>query len=414
MFCIPCGYNETDSVPIKSPSVLYDKDIQDCSCNNPSPTVPESTPVRNRRLVEIYAKDSGEPLSKVCIQCPRGAAVITQTLLQEGETTFNTAGARYQPNPYICSVCPDPNMYFDLDYQCRCYGGMVMVGEGSIGEKKCIEYMPSISSDYSKVDFHFVSKHGKPYEYIKQIVDSITFSHYYLYAASNCEFARSSTELVGTSCQTLANLCVLTLYDTNSAPCLEFQSIIANKRMTNYHGQEDWKLFMPWLYYLEDADDVVRDRSLQMKMSFWELQDYENFMDFRLVKYSISGEVMGVEKVSDQFMYCRSHSDFVKHKSNKAGWFQFGNTARFENHCNIKSLLEAEMNFYDLYLVDRGRGACDGTEIDGLCMYPIPVLVRNLVDGEVFPNLNSMEADEYNDKHTRRFFFFDNLVRTHH
>jgi meckelin len=411
IYCIPCGYSETDGIPIESTSVLYDKSVQDCTCNNPSLMEPESTPVRSRRLVEIYSQDLGHPLRKDCLQCPKGTAVITQNLLQEGETTFYTAGARFQPNPHICAICPDPNMYFDLDYQCKCFDGMVMVGEGSIGKQKCIQYMPSISSDYSKVDFHFVSQNDKQQGFSKRNVDSIIFSHYYLNAASNCEFARSSTKLVGRSCQILANLCVLTLYDTNSAPCLEFQSIIANKRMTNYHGQESWKLFMPWLYYLEDADDVVQDRSLQMKMSFWELQDYEHYMDFRLVKYSISGELIGVEKVSDQFMYCRAHDDHVKQKSNKAAWFQFGNTVRFENKCNIKSLLESEMYFYDLYLVDRGKDVCVGTELNGLCLYPVPVLVRNLADGEVFPNLNAMEGDEYNDKYTRRFFFFDNLVR---
>ena len=148
-----------------------------------------------------------------------------------------------------------------------------------------------------------------------------------------------------------------------------------------------------------------------MKMSFWELQDYEHYMDFRLFQYSISGELMGITKVSDHFMYCRSHNDYVKQKSDEATWFQFGNTMRMENRCNIKSLLESEMYFYELFLVDRGNDVCTGAELNGLCLYPVPVLVRNLADGDVFPNFNDVEGDEDNDKYTRRFFFFDNLVR---
>ena len=406
--CIPCGGDDS-ALEHADGSISYDVNFKDCVCNNPVPLAPANIPIRNQKVVELYSKETGEPLRKECVPCPKGTAVISQNLIQEGENTFYTAGARFDPDPYTCATCPDPNMLFDLDYQCKCIEGMFFVGEGSIGEQKCIKHMPSISTEYSKVNFHFISQNGERLD--KKSLNSIVLSHHYLHAASNCEFARDSHELVWASCQTLANLCVLTLYDTNSAPCLEFQSIISNKRMSNYHGQEDWKLFMPWLYYLDDADDVGKDQSLQMKVSFWDLKNHQHYMDFRLFKYTIDGDFIGMEKLTDQLIYCSSTSDEIKRNSNEAVWFQFGNTMRLESKCSIKSLIESEMYFYDLYIVDGGINACPGNTVDGLCLYPVPVLLRNLVDGESFPNFNTIEADEYNDVFTRRFFFFDNLVR---
>jgi len=71
-------------------------------------------------------------------------------------------------------------------------------------------------------------------------------------------------------------------------------------------------------------------------------------------------------------------------------------------------LLEKEMFFYDMYIVDNTTESCAGGGIAGFdCLFPIPVLNKNLVkDKNQFPNSNT---DHDDDVYIRRFFLFDNV-----
>jgi len=67
------------------------------------------------------------------------------------------------------------------------------------------------------------------------------------------------------------------------------------------------------------------------------------------------------------------------------------------------------MFFYDMYLVDNDLEAdCTDMEIGGECLYPVPVLIRNLREGSQRPNANFAKKEEVDDTFARRFFLFDN------
>lgn len=399
--CTVCG-NGTDTIVEKRAKAEYDEANGDCTCNNPLPfSRSSSIPVSNRKLIEIYHPETGDPVGKECMQCPENAAVITENLLKPGEQYYSTAGLKIFPNSYECVYCPDPNMYFDTDYECKCVDNFMVVGEASIGPQKCLKHSPTIFSDYHKVQFPFVRERSDSKE-VKQItLNSIVFSHYYLEAASQCEFpSASSLERSFDACQTLANLCVMTYYDDTSIPCRQFQ-FIAKKRMTNYHSQNDWKIVMPWLYYTDEVDNIINDRGIEMTMSLNEQEGYEQKMKFKLVKYRMNGQFVGIEDLTNQLEYC------ITTEQDDTG-LTFGHSFTHEFQCNFESIIKRDMFFYDMYLVDM---YCDDSTNGNNCLYPVPVLNRNYLEKSHFlPNRNQFFGDEINDKYSRRFFLFDNLV----
>ncbi len=425
--CITCGTETEKIITItqgggeeKNVFAEYDDTHGDCTCNNPLPTTnsnPTNTAskaVLNHKLVEIYDVETGEPVRKECVQCPKNTAVITKDVLRSGEeeTYHKTVGAQYILDPYECVRCPDPNMYFDTEYQCKCFEGYMIVGEASIGSQSCIrsDYTPTLSSDYQRVEFPFIRSASASTsatmskdkdEYQDQVtLNSIIFSHYYTQAASQCEFANNyPLERTLNACQTLANLCVMRYYEKTSVPCRQFQSIIADKRRSYYQGQVDWKAKMPWLYYTDEVDNILEDRSIQMTMS------KDRFMKFKLARYSIDGKFLGIEEVGNQFIYCGTAGQGGT--TGDRGWFKFGAGFTHQFQCNLQSLLNAEMSFFDLFLVDEN---CDGKRDNNDCLYPIPVLNENLLTEGTLPNRNQFFGDDYDDSYTRRFFLFDNMV----
>ncbi len=386
----------------------YDETSGRCTCDNPLPvSTSGSKPVSNRKLVETYNPVTGDAVGKECKQCPKNSAVITKDILQNGEEFHITSGLKFLPNPHECVHCPDPSMYFDANYQCKCDNGYMIVGETSIGPQRCLKYTPSYSSNYDKVTFPFIQTDSGSDQGTQLTLNSIIFSHYYLEAASLCEFpASDSIERSLNACQTLANLCVMNYYDKSTEPCSQFQ-YIASKRLSNYHNQGEWKQMMPWLYYDEEVDDIVEDRGIQMSMSFREQEGYEYKLRFKVAKYSLDGKLIGgLEHISNQFVYC---NNIEQYSSDVSSGFRFGFALEFEFQCNINDMMNEEMFFYDLYIED---AECVGSNTDqNDCIYPVPVLNRNYIaERNKLPNQNNYFGDEFDDRYTRRFFLFDNMV----
>ena len=386
-------------------SSSYDIASSECTCNNPSKGPPTGTAIISKKLVEIYDETSGLPIRKDCFICPKGMAVITEELYEEGQNFYITAGRKYTANPYLCVSCPDQNMIFDTSYSCVCTDGYLLTGEASIGEQSCISKNPSISTPgYAKVRFQDPASLGT-YDFT---LESMTMSHLYTKAASECEFYKASTGK--SSCQALGNLCVLTMYDENSPACKQLETI-SQKRLDTYHGIEEWKHTMPWLYYSDESEYTTNDKSLNMKISFQPQQNLVHELTFKLAKYTVNGTFVGIEDLQNQFEYCLN--SLSQDEEIKPHWLRFGMTHRHEYSCSTgEKLLGNEMYLYDMYIVDNSLDACGGGDSESTysfdCLYPVPVLNRNLVRDNKFPNINQQFGDDIDDQYTRRFFLFDN------
>lgn len=382
----------------------YEPQIGDCTCPNPRKAASSSTPIVTRKLIEVYNNKS---VTKGCITCPRGTAVISTFLFGEGEDNFQTAGMTYLADPTMCASCPDTNMFFDTDYNCICDSemGFTTVGEPSVGPQGCIKYLPSLQNDYQRVSFNFLQDPKDSNHVVKVTVDSIVFLHHYLRAASECEYFRSVRSIGFAACQTLANLCVMQLFDSETIACRQFFNIIMPKdRSPDYRKQVNWKYTLPWISYgtAANVNEILSDRGIQMKMSFTERAGYSKTLNFKLAKYTLNGTYMGIEDLTSQFLFCASSptmSPSIVEDMKKM--YSFGVNNQFKGSCLLKSLTALQMYFYELYVVDEGSESCKTSGSDaGECLYPIPVLIKNHEDSILFTEATL----------SRRFFLFDNQV----
>ncbi|KAL7535263.1 hypothetical protein ACHAXR_010500 [Thalassiosira sp. AJA248-18] len=346
--CVSCSTEQS----IVSESSQYDATSNQCTCNNPAKGPSTGSPVATKKLVEVY-NGAGLPIRMDCLTCPEGTAVIGDNLYEDGHQFFVSAGRKYIADPYTCASCPDPlNMFFDTDFSCVCAEGYLLTGEESKGQT-CIKNSPSISSGYSRVRFQDPTFLGT--ESFDFNLDSITFSHLYLKAASECEYFKGTSGNSLRSCQALANLCVMSMYDEDAPACKQFEAI-SQRRVETYHNQEDWKYTLPWLYYRDEADYIENDKGINMKVSFHAKANHVNILSFKLAKFTVNGTFVGIEDLTNQF--------------------------------------DSE--------------ACSDDSIQSDCLYPVPVFNRNLVRDNKFPNVNQQLDDDLDDTYTRRFFLFDN------
>jgi hypothetical protein len=384
---------------------VYEPQTGDCTCPNPRKAASSNTPIETKKLIEVYSNNS---VTKGCITCSRGTAVISAFLLEEKEDNFQTVGMTYLADPTLCASCPDPNMFFDTDYNCVCDSemGFTPVGEPSVGPQGCIKYLPSIQNDYQRVSFNSVQDPKDSSHVVKVTVDSIVFSHHYLRAASECEYFRSVRSIGFAACQTLANLCVMQLFDPETSACRQFFNIIMPyDRSPDYRKQVNWKYTLPWISYgtAANVNEILSDRGIQMKMSFTERDGYSNMLNFKLVKYTLNGTYMGIEDLTSQFFFCASSPTMPPSTiEDMKRLYSFGVNNHFEVSCLLRSLTKLQMYFYELYVVDEGSESCKTSGSDtGECLYPIPVLTRNQNNG--IPLITESTL-------SRRFFLFDNQV----
>lgn len=198
------------------------------------------------------------------------------------------------------------------------------------------------------------------------------------------------------------------MYDEDAPACKQLETI-SQRRVETYHNQESWKRTLPWLYYRDDADYITNGRGINMKVSFHPEDDHEHILSFKLVKYTVNGTFLGIEDLTNQFEFC-FNSLGKDNQNERPYWLAFGMSYRHEYSCSVESLMDKEMFLYDLYLLDKGSEACGGTPLGSDCLYPVPVLNRNLVKDGKFPNVNQQLSDNLDDEYTRRFFLFDNQV----
>ena len=402
--CIPCTSNINGNSTYESPA-NYDASSSDCSCRNPAKSPPSRTHLVTKKLVEIYDDILGSPIRKDCLRCPERTAVIGSNLYNDGQAFYSTGGKRFVADPYSCVSCPDPHMFFDTDYSCVCDDGYFLAGEASIGEQYCVTNMPSVSTSYSKVRFRDPVMLGGDASDVT--LESLTFSHIYMKAAAECEFYDGSSESALRSCQALGNLCVLSMYDTDTPACKQL-GVISERRVGFYHGVEDWKYTLPWLFYRDEDDQITNDRGINMKVSFHREANQVNTLQFKLVQYTVNGTFVGIEDLTNQFEFCATAGTRDEDQS-QPQWLSFGLSYRREYSCELNRLFEKEMFLYDLYLVEERSDSCNSDSSLSNCLYPVPVLIRNLVKDNQFPNVNQDPAG-IDDVYTRRFFLFDNEV----
>ena len=324
-----------------------------------------------------------------CTKCPANTAVITADV--------RVVGYDYKANLYTCQSCPDPMMILTRVtkklFSCKCPTGYVTVGVPIMGASRCLlqSTTTAYASQQSAVSL-VTYKSGLT-------ITSATFQHYFLYAASTCA-SLTDTSSAMEACQTLANLCVLSMYDDSTGSiCNTFQTIAKSRVDYNEYQVTDWYDNMPMLRYSNPGSVVCYDTSFKRRLLYLGRQ-----LKFWLVKYSLNGTFLGYNELGPSLAYCKLAIPRTSEgggESTTTDFLIFAHTTKSTYTCGIATFMLAtapEQVFYELLLQDVSAK-----------LYPVPIRIVNLqqstgVYNDARPANKLCDAD---DILVRRFFLYD-------
>lgn len=354
----------------------YNAELEECSCD------PD-----NFEVVIERADDGSYLTTKRCQSC---------------------GSLNYYPGPtaHECKVCPDPGMIREsTTYECVCDpNGYKQSGDTcvSTSEAEGIESIYPLETARNVIYYEHESS-GSIGTYA--LSASSTFTYYYLQAARNCSNYNSDSSTEDDSdynydydsirgCQVLANLCVLQLYSEESTVCKLYQNLMQSRTIVeNPASDSGWRENMPWIYYQNNAEDVLDSKRVQLEVTFDPSGDGDmiNELKFYLAKYAMNGEFLGYDKLTDQLILCPHSSEDTKR------YRKFGTNMIYNCELDLEPYLSySETVFYDLYLVDNGDALLE-----------VPILIKNFKDtsGDN-PNESSSRSDW---RLVRRFYIYDNI-----
>ena len=341
--CVTCGSTTTGLDPTTG----------DCGCSS--------------AMMMLYETDvAGTKLSsKQCEACPVGTAVVTSSQY--------IAGMYYKADRYSCQSCPDQNMQMSVSstgvYSCVCGASYQLVGVSGIGPQSCV----LITNTQS-----FLSQTSAAYRmtYLSGSVveNSLTIQHYYLQAASQCQFFGSPDDV--RYCQQLANLCVLQLYADSAIPCINHQTIIKLRgTLSQVRGITNWAYGQPWLYFGgTDATAVCTSNIYLIKKKF------DSVLKYMLGVYTMNGTFIGWKPLEAGLSYCTNGAPYTSHgggESAATDWQIVGYSRDYSFRCELQPLLQREQLFYELFLY--------GQNANNAYYVPVPVRITNIAEnGMIF------------------------------
>eukprot|EP00003_Mantamonas_plastica_P003858 TRINITY_DN13032_c0_g2_i5.p1 TRINITY_DN13032_c0_g2~~TRINITY_DN13032_c0_g2_i5.p1 ORF type:complete len:838 (-),score=230.14 TRINITY_DN13032_c0_g2_i5:794-3010(-) len=338
---------------------------QTLSVNSPDCVCPSSQVIVEKDAAGNYLS------TKTCLACPKGGLVSTS-------------------DPYTCLQCPHQNMTRTQDGSCSCDSGFTQSDSTCIptaGANAIVNVYPvSVASQVTYPEYLSTFNGATS----SKSVSSATVSQLFLRVATECQSERTLT-----SCQALANLCVLNLYLKTSSPCALYTKL-AGERRSVVNDQQSWPDTLPWLYYGSEGPGSLTSTDVSMQVSFSLIDETRGLtaqLTFVLATYSLNGTFLGMNNLTSELQFCEGKATTLKN------FLRFGFS--YENEClfDVSSLIPKtnEMRFYDMYL------------LDGKVLRPIAVRITNYLEGANKVNVNKLPVDTTNDILVRRFFMFDNM-----
>eukprot|EP00939_MAST-03C_sp_MAST-3C-sp1_P000330 g330.t1 len=383
--CISCGGTNESATFAAASSTFFEPTWTgtDCTCGG-----------TNSILVD---KDvAGNPLDFfVCNSCPTGSQVS------------------WDDDKYTCVSCPGANMIVSGS-SCLCDSGYEFTGVSAIGERWClktteVDFVNSIATttQASSIRYReFAGLLNSP----ETVVSSLTYQHYYLWAASQCAAFHSAENIEG--CQCLANLCAMRMFNLDAKVCELYDDI--HRGRNGEKIKEMYDAVAGWV--------TVSLMNVNAKLAMQNTATTSKVARMAVGQYSLNGAWNGfAELTGDQFWYCgtpmpTSMTDY---------WLKVGASIRSTYECNITWLAyEApEPIFYDPYVVEDGSAlpstdpASLSTNADA-SLYPAPVRYINYRLASLSGEAAVVNANEkfrkqsvatQDDLFTTRFFNYDTV-----
>ena len=348
----------------------FDADQDDCVCGDPATQI----------VVELDAAGVRLANGKACQTCP------TDTFPHPTENG-------------VCFSCPSygwPNNTVATAYDaatgtCLCPSGVATQGcfdPSSNAAKLTSEYSVNLGTSANMLSYYDLGAS----------LDSVTVES--LHLATNMVTAAAECRNYGnrTQCEHVANLCVLTMYDTGAAACKLHAGLRAS------HPD-----LTPRLFY-DAGVDYAGMNDLELEVSKSASGDaatgntVQN-LEFVVSITSLTGEWLGFKSMGKLFQLCGGR------ESELDAWTRFG--TNYHNDCvlSVEDALEAargfgkstggETLFFDVFIQDLG-GAAASSNAWPERLYPVPVYVREAPDND-----NAFVNDDF---FVRRFFVIDETV----
>lgn len=369
--CLNCPFNQ----------VSYKKDPFSCDCKP-----------------GFYAKWAEPTGRKECYRCPEGHASSCDK--------FQCIDTNNQTNQtlHLCKNCP-PNMIatdlcanktcarsmcteYQINYfsnECSncipCYTGCCICPNSThtLLEGICISLINLSSNDIFKRTKKFTI------QFRSKERESLLLHKYFRMSSYSCNYLQNAT-----SCQLLANLCVLLYhsFDFGNA-CDQYWDKIPFGEVQNLPAHR------PHLYFDKNmpSNEVLKNSSFKAKISL--KNDNKSNFNLTVAKYSLTGNLLAFDSAENVFHICPEL--ISKLKRLKAGDV-------FESKCklSVKDIEQySNLEFYDVYFnyFDNGHSK----------MVPLPILNLNYkFDGS---RININEGNKL--QLTQRFFLIDTITGEH-
>ena len=186
------------------------------------------------------------------------------------------------------------------------------------------------------------------------------------------------------------------MYLSTAGACSVFNAIIDLRGpLSIINSQSTWKYGMPWLLYPSPSSSYCFDSSNDITMNL-----EEKLLHYVVSKFTLNGTWLGYESAHTLFAYCQTPAPMTRFgggESSDTQWAIFANSKKTTFKCDLSSLLDAGMYFYDLFLMNPDTNK----------LFPVPVRLVDLNEGSntLYPgNLCQTE-----DVLVRRFFLFDTV-----
>ncbi|XP_018025139.1 meckelin-like [Hyalella azteca] len=326
-----------------------------------------------RACVKCQSDDLYDEELKVCKPCPQGFISIDRAM---NGTQFSRKmcikceeGTLADSSINRCLACPAS--FFSINGRCECPEATHSITDGQCVKLSELMSIPDRESSYLI-----------PFNSMK--VKSEILHKYYRSVAHGCVFKSNLT-----SCQFLANMCVLLHYafDNELNACGYYRTVFG-KSVAGLPAH------VPGIYYDEnDAPQLLTDTKMNTVFSF-QPSSPNNVLNFTVLKVSPYGQILGIGEARQLLELC------PKLKYHLGSAFQFG--ISFKLSCLIPTFAlwnNYETLFYELYLNYYNE------ETQLFERYPLYILNTEFEKDKVLVNRRARLDWQL----TKRFFLFDNL-----
>ena len=171
-------------------------------------------------------------------------------------------------------------------------------------------------------------------------------------------------------------------------------------RTGNINDVMNWATRMPWMFVNGGGGSCFLTK-YRTQVSL-----FDQMMRYVVGKYTLNGTFAGYEEVGTLFTYC-SRTLAFSGKGGGAGssttWQYYGASETQNYQCDLETLLEKEMYFYELFLYDPK----DTTTANNLL--PVPIRVVGIGGSTTINKLTPAHLCDKQDSLVRRFFLFDTV-----